>query len=76
MDILRILALPPLLRVSTINTARAFSVLNRPPPNYEGHVPLNIFERGALATGSAIMSLVNPRRGGMFDMISHGLDID
>ena len=41
-------------------------MLNRPPPNYEGHVPLNAFERSMLAAGSAVMSLMNPRRGGMF----------
>lgn len=28
---------------------RAFSVLNRPPPSYDGHVPLTRTERGALA---------------------------
>jgi len=59
-------ALPPLLRINILSTARAFSVLNRPPPNYEGHVPLNIFERGALAAGSAVMALLNPRRAGKF----------
>ncbi|KAK5001462.1 Ubiquinone biosynthesis protein, partial [Cryomyces antarcticus] len=51
----RILALPA--------SYRAFSVFNRPPPNYEGHVPLTTVERGALAVGSAVMSLINPRRG-------------
>ena len=61
----KLFALPPSTRV-TIASARPFSVLNRPPPNYEGHVPLNAFERGTLAAGSAVMSLVNPRRGGMF----------
>lgn len=44
--------------------ARSFSVLNRPPPNYEGHVPLNKLEKGALAVGSAFGSLFNPYRGG------------
>ena len=43
---------------------RSFSVLNRPPPNYPGHVPLNMVERGALAVGSALGSLFNPRRAG------------
>lgn len=43
---------------------RRFSVLNRPPPNYPGHVPLTFVERGALAVGSAVGSLLNPRRGG------------
>ena len=44
---------------------RSFSVLRRPPPNYPGHVPLTVFERGALAVGSAVASLINPRRGDM-----------
>lgn len=52
----RILALPPSLR------ARCFSVLNRPTPNYPGHVPLTWLERGALALGSAFGSLRNPYR--------------
>lgn len=43
---------------------RPFSVLNRPPPNYPGHVPLTTIERGALAVGSAIGSLINPYRAG------------
>ncbi|PWY82249.1 ubiquinone biosynthesis protein coq4, mitochondrial [Aspergillus heteromorphus CBS 117.55] len=42
--------------------ARPFSVFNRPPPNYPGHVPLNFVERGALAVGSAVGALLNPRR--------------
>ncbi|KAJ5469536.1 Ubiquinone biosynthesis protein coq4 [Penicillium diatomitis] len=41
---------------------RPFSVLNRPKPNYPGHVPLTTIERGALALGSAFGSLINPRR--------------
>lgn len=41
---------------------RMFSVLNRPPPNYPGHVPLTFLERGALAIGSAFGSLRNPYR--------------
>ncbi|KAI0142093.1 coenzyme Q biosynthesis protein Coq4 [Pestalotiopsis sp. NC0098] len=41
----------------------SFSVLNRPPPNYPGHVPLTKVERFALALGSGIGSLVNPYRG-------------
>ncbi|KAF7186646.1 Ubiquinone biosynthesis protein COQ4, mitochondrial [Pseudocercospora fuligena] len=52
----RILSLPPSLR------ARSFSVLNRPTPNYPGHVPLTWLERGALAIGSAFGSLRNPYR--------------
>lgn len=61
---LDLLRLPPTLRLATICFSRPFSVLNRPPPKYEGHVPLNTLERGALAAGSAVMSLLNPRRGG------------
>ncbi|KAF3002351.1 Ubiquinone biosynthesis protein [Neopestalotiopsis sp. 37M] len=41
----------------------SFSVLNRPPPNYPGHVPLTKVERIALALGSGIGSLINPYRG-------------
>jgi len=50
-------------------TSRDFSVLNRPPPNYPGHVPLTTIERGALAVGSAVGSLLNPKRGGALDPI-------
>ncbi|KAI0544522.1 Coq4-domain-containing protein [Xylaria curta] len=42
---------------------RQFSVLNRPPPNYPGHVPLTRIERAALAMGSGILSFLDPRRG-------------
>ncbi|KAJ5460131.1 uncharacterized protein N7458_001683 [Penicillium daleae] len=44
------------------NALRPFSILNRPQPNYPGHVPLTTIERGALAIGSAVGSLINPRR--------------
>ncbi|KAK9860919.1 hypothetical protein MYU51_006317 [Penicillium brevicompactum] len=54
------------LRALTQNTKtaaiRPFSILNRPAPNYPGHVPLTTIERGALAVGSAVGSLINPRR--------------
>lgn len=33
-------------------------------PAYEGHIPLNFFENAVLAVGSAVVSLVDPRRGG------------
>ncbi|KAF9888405.1 Ubiquinone biosynthesis protein [Aspergillus nanangensis] len=42
--------------------ARPFSVFNRPQPKYPGHVPLTFVERGALAVGSAVGSLVDPWR--------------
>ncbi|KAK8142690.1 Ubiquinone biosynthesis protein [Beauveria asiatica] len=45
-----------------VSGPRAFSVLNRPPPNYEGHVPLTRIERAGLALGSGVMSLINPYR--------------
>ncbi|CAO1600046.1 Ubiquinone biosynthesis protein [Xanthoria calcicola] len=54
---------PLSLRVAIARHARRFSVLNRPPPNYRGHVPLTLIERSALAVGSAVTSLFNPRRG-------------
>ncbi|KAF6233675.1 hypothetical protein HO173_008232 [Letharia columbiana] len=59
----KLFALPALIRVTIARSSRPFSVLNRPPPRYEGHVPLNAFERVTLAAGSAVMSLMNPRRG-------------
>lgn len=44
---------------------RQFSVLNRPPPNYEGHLPLTVTERLGLAVGSGLGSFLDPRRGGI-----------
>ncbi|KAI1499984.1 coenzyme Q biosynthesis protein Coq4-domain-containing protein [Biscogniauxia marginata] len=43
--------------------SRRFSVVNRPPPNYPGHVPLTRAERAALAVGAGVMSLLDPYRG-------------
>ncbi|KAK0723960.1 coenzyme Q biosynthesis protein Coq4-domain-containing protein [Apiosordaria backusii] len=40
-----------------------FSSITRPPPNYPGHVPLTTLEKAALAIGSGLISLKNPRRG-------------
>lgn len=42
----------------------SFSVLNRPPPSYPGHVPLTGLERAGLAIGSGLWSIIDPRRGG------------
>lgn len=39
--------------------------MNRAAPNYPGHVPLTTVERIGLAVGSAVTSLINPRRGDM-----------
>ena len=51
-------------RLTWTTHLRAFSVLHRPPPNYEGHVPLTGWERGSVAIGSAVMSMMNPYRAG------------
>jgi ubiquinone biosynthesis protein COQ4 len=53
-----------LLRATQVTSSsiRTFSVLNRPPPNYPGHVPLTGVERAALAIGSGLISFFNPRR--------------
>jgi ubiquinone biosynthesis protein COQ4 len=48
------------MRIST----RSFSVLNRPRPNYPGHVPLTIVERCGLAVGSALGSMLDHHRHG------------
>ncbi|KAK3330926.1 ubiquinone biosynthesis protein coq-4 [Apodospora peruviana] len=45
------------------SNSRRFSILNRPPPNYPGHVPLTRLERAGLMIGSGLMSLRDPRRG-------------
>ncbi|EXJ91134.1 hypothetical protein A1O1_04243 [Capronia coronata CBS 617.96] len=50
---------------SSLPARRSFSILNRPPPNYPGHVPLTRVERLGLAVGSAITSLLNPYRHDM-----------
>jgi ubiquinone biosynthesis protein COQ4 len=57
-------ALVPASALSSSSPRRraAFSVLARPPPNYPGHVPLTLIERAALAAGSGILSLLDPRR--------------
>lgn len=47
------------------SAARCFSVLNRPPPSYEGHIPLTVTERLGLAIGSGLGSFIDPRRGGV-----------
>jgi hypothetical protein len=47
------------------HSIRCFSVLNRPKPNYEGHIPLTRMERLSLAVGSGLGSFIDPRRAGM-----------
>ncbi|KAF2197677.1 ubiquinone biosynthesis protein coq4, mitochondrial [Delitschia confertaspora ATCC 74209] len=44
-------------------SSRCFSILNRPPPNYEGHIPLTRLERLGLTVGSGLLSFLDPRRG-------------
>ncbi|KAL0937950.1 coenzyme Q biosynthesis protein Coq4 [Colletotrichum truncatum] len=48
---------------SSTQSSRPFSVLNRPPPKYEGHVPLTKIERAGLFVGAGIWSLLSPYRG-------------
>lgn len=43
---------------------KAFSVLNRPRPNYDGHVPLTRTEKAFLGIGSAFGAFLDPRRAG------------
>ncbi|KAF3129313.1 Ubiquinone biosynthesis protein [Orbilia oligospora] len=57
------------LYLPAISNNRTFSVLHRPPPNYPGHVPLRLPERLFLAAGSAIMSLIDPRRGDLIALL-------
>ncbi|KAF3167807.1 Ubiquinone biosynthesis protein [Orbilia oligospora] len=57
------------LYLPAISNSRTFSVLHRPPPNYPGHVPLKLPERLFLAAGSAIMSLIDPRRGDLIALL-------
>ena len=45
---------------------KAFSVLSRPPPKYDGHVPLTALEKAALGIGSAVGAFLNPHRAGGF----------
>ncbi|KAL8738037.1 MAG: hypothetical protein Q9181_001105 [Wetmoreana brouardii] len=58
-----LLCTPHVLRLANGDPFRLFSVLNRPPPKYEGHIPFTLTERSVLAMGSAITSLFYPRRG-------------
>jgi len=41
-------------------------------PAYPGHIPLNFAENAFLAVGSAFMSLLDPRRGGICRRLPHG----
>ncbi|KAL2198641.1 coenzyme Q biosynthesis protein Coq4-domain-containing protein [Corynascus similis CBS 632.67] len=56
---------PTAATLTAAANSRQFSLssLTRPPPNYPGHVPLTGIEKVALAIGSGLMSLRDPRRG-------------
>jgi ubiquinone biosynthesis protein COQ4 len=62
-----------LARPKTRPDARCFSVLNRPPPSYEGHIPLTVTERLGLALGSGLGSFLDPRRGGEYKLWKHAV---
>ncbi|KPM34173.1 Ubiquinone biosynthesis protein coq4, mitochondrial [Neonectria ditissima] len=47
---------------SSFSSRRSFSVFDRPPPNYPGHVPLTTVERAGLAVGASVMSFFDPYR--------------
>ncbi|KAL3954955.1 hypothetical protein ACCO45_010518, partial [Purpureocillium lilacinum] len=44
------------------SSTRRFSALNRPEPNYPGHVPLTRVERLGMAVGASVMSFFDPYR--------------
>lgn len=48
----------------TSRAIRNFSILNRPQPAYEGHIPLTLIERVSMAVGSGVGAYLDPRRGG------------
>ncbi|KAL5604371.1 hypothetical protein BROUX41_002343 [Berkeleyomyces rouxiae] len=50
----------PRLVVAPAVSQRDFSVLNRPPPNYTGHIPLTRLERAALVVSSGIATFLDP----------------
>ena len=54
------------IRILPVIGHRHFSVLSRPPPQYEGHVPLTTIERAGLAVGSALWCFFDPTRAGIF----------
>ncbi|KAJ2902759.1 Ubiquinone biosynthesis protein [Zalerion maritima] len=58
-----------------IQTSRRFSVLNRPPPLYPGHIPLTRLERVSLALGSGILSLRNPYRADLIAACGEALSV-
>ncbi|KIJ66841.1 hypothetical protein HYDPIDRAFT_108760 [Hydnomerulius pinastri MD-312] len=51
-------------RITDARTLHTSTSLHRSPA-YPGHIPLSTFENAFLAVGSAVMALVDPRRGDM-----------
>lgn len=51
---------------ASVNQTRSSSTA----PAYEGHIPLQWFEKAVLAVGSAFMSITDPRRGGKFPQLN------
>lgn len=64
------LALPPSRAISASSTFSQRRHLHKASKAYEGHVPLNSFERTFLTVGSALASLVNPARADMIATLS------
>ncbi|GAA99041.1 hypothetical protein E5Q_05730 [Mixia osmundae IAM 14324] len=56
--------------VRTARPSLAAQRRHRASVAYAGHVPLNLFENGLLAVGSALASLNNPHRGDMIAVLS------
>lgn len=52
------------------SSPRLFSLLNRPPPKYDGHVPLTNTEKAALGIGAAVGAFFDPRRAGELALIT------
>ncbi|KND89331.1 Ubiquinone biosynthesis protein coq4, mitochondrial [Tolypocladium ophioglossoides CBS 100239] len=46
------------------SSIKLFFVPNRPPPKYDGHVPLTNVEKVALGIGAATGAFLNPHRAG------------
>ena len=64
----RRIAGPLVARVAFSNVLPAANLQlrrNVSQPAYDGHTPLNWAENAFLAVGSAVMSLIDPRRGGV-----------
>ncbi|KAG1722041.1 Coq4-domain-containing protein [Suillus paluster] len=58
-------ASPRSLSYATNTKLRFVHTGSQPQPSYPGHIPLTPFESGLLAVGSAVMCLIDTRRGDM-----------